>query len=248
MNRTRSAAPGWRRETPLQWARPAHLARTPAPRPVVDPAQRRADEFARADRHSRRVRWLRIGLPAIAAAAIAVLVASLVISASRAPSIDLRSARVVDGKLVMDNPVLNGTDENRRPYRLTAKRAVQDAANPARIELESIDAVLSVSDSAKAKVLAGGGLYDASAKTLSLADLVTVDTEDGMHIRLQDADINIDAGTLITLNPVEVSSGRSVVTAESMRVEDRGKKIVFESRVRMTLYPQTEDKSRESGK
>jgi lipopolysaccharide export system protein LptC len=181
---------------------------------------------------------LRLGLPAVAGIAILVLIASLVVSATRSPSIDLRSAQIVDGKLIMNNPVLNGTDESNRPYRLTAARAIQDASDPTRIQLESIDAVLPLSDKANAKLLAGGGEYDASAKTLKLADSVSVDTDDGMKLRLVDADIDINAGTLNTLNPVEVDTGQALLTAESMQVEDGGKKIVFESRVRVTIYPQ----------
>jgi len=191
---------------------------------------------------------LRLGLPAIAGLAIFALIASLVISATRSPSIDLRSARVEDGKLIMDNPVLNGTDENNRPYRLTAIRAIQDASDPTRIVLESIDAILPVSDTAKAKLIAGGGEYDASAKTLKLADSVSVDTDEGMKIRLLDADIDINAGTLNTLNPVEVDTGQALLTAESMQVQDRGRKIVFESRVRVTLYPQAAKDEQEQGR
>jgi lipopolysaccharide export system protein LptC len=237
VNRSRSTAPGWRRDALVQWARPANLARTPPPRRVVDPAQRRAEEFERARRHSRRVRLLRIGLPSVAATAIVALVAALVVSASRAPSIDLQAARLENGKLVMDNPVLSGSDDDQRPYRLTAHRAVQDAANPARVSLEAIDAVLSISDKSQAKIVAGAGIYDISEKTLNLSGSVSVDTDDGMRIRLQDADIDIAAGTLNTLNPVEVEMPEAVVTAESMRVDNRDKTIVFESRVRVTLYP-----------
>ena len=67
--------------------------------------------------------------------------------------------------------------------------------------------------------------------------MVAVDTQDGMHLRLFDADIDIERGVMKTSQPVEVDTPQARITADSLRVEDKGKTIVFETRVRMTLRP-----------
>ncbi len=198
-------------------------------------------DFERARRHSQRVAMLKVGLPAFAALTMVVILGTLFFAGSKLPSVDIGSTKIEDGKLVMDNPHLNGTDSNQRPYDLSADRAIQDADQPTRIMLEKIKARLPMTDTSFASVTAGTGIYDADGKTLRLGDAVAVDTEDGMSIRMEDAAIDIESGTMSTQNPVSVDTGRAFVSAETLLVEDKGDKIVFENRVRMTIRPPSGD-------
>ena len=198
-------------------------------------------DFERAKRHSQRVALLKVGLPAFAALTMVVILGTLFFAGSKLPSVDIGSTKIEDGKLVMDNPHLNGTDSNQRPYDLSADRAIQDADQPTRIMLEKIKARLPMTDTSFASVTAGTGIYDADGKTLRLGDAVSVDTEDGMSIRMEDAAIDIESGTMSTQNPVSVDTGRAFVSAETLLVEDKGDKIVFENRVRMTIRPPSGD-------
>ena len=224
-------------------------ARAPLAQPVVNQSAPRRNgfgesrsraDFERAQRHSRIVALLKIGLPAFAVLTVIVLLAAPFISGMSLPSVDIGPTKIEDGKLVMDNPKLKGTDSNQRPYDLTASKAIQDADHPTRITLEKINARLPMSDTAFARVTAGTGIYDADEKTLRLGDAVAVDTEDGMSIRLQDAAIDIASGKLSTQNPVAVDTGRAYVSAETLSVEDKGSRIVFQDRVRMTIRPASE--------
>lgn len=199
--------------------------------------RRSAADFARARRHSRMVGLLKVGLPVGGAVSILAIIGALLFAGGRLPSVDIGETKIEDGKLVMDNPELNGTDSNRRPYNLTARKAIQDAETPTRIMLEEIQARLPMSDDAFAVVKAGNGVYDAEGKTLRLGGGVAVDTEDGMSIRLKDAHIDIETGTLDTTQPVVVDTGRAVVSSDTLSVQEKGKRIVFESRVRMTIRP-----------
>lgn len=223
-------------------ARPEAVVRPRgAPRVMAQhESARSAADFARAHRHSRLVGLLKFGLPAAAAVAVVVITVVFVVSSASLPSIDIGFTRIEDGKLVMDNPHLNGLDSKQRPYRLTARRAVQDSQRPTRIALETIEARLPLDDGKFALVTAGNGLYDADDKTLLLGGSVAVDTEDGMTIRLEDADIDLEAGILRTRRPVTVDTGRAVVSSEALSVEDKGGRIVFESRVRMTIRAEGE--------
>jgi lipopolysaccharide export system protein LptC len=198
-------------------------------------SSRDADAFARAHRHSRLVALLKFGLPAAAVLAVVVIIGLFAISSISFPSIGIGFTRIEDGKLVMDNPHLNGLDSNQRPYKLSAKRAIQDSDHPTRITLEQIEAQLPLGGDKSAVVTAGTGLYDADSKTLRLGDSVTVDTEDGMSVRLEEADVDIGAGVLRTQKPAVVDTGRVVVSSDTLAVEDKGKRIVFEKRVRMTI-------------
>lgn len=198
---------------------------------------RSAEEFARAARHTRRVRFLKRALPFGGGAAIIILIGAYLISQFTLPKIDPGEARVVDGKLVMNNPKITGTDGNQRPYTLSAERAVQDAQKPEVVTLEKISGKLAVDDVNFANVIAGSGIYDTKDKTIVLRDDVKVDTDDGMAIRLKGAAIDIEAGVLSSSEPVSIDTGRAKITAQSVVVSDKGKRIVFENRVKMILQP-----------
>jgi lipopolysaccharide export system protein LptC len=200
-------------------------------------AMRTKADFERALRHSGRVRMLRRVLPAAGLLVILGIIASFFIANSQWSDVDIAGARIEAGKLVMDNPSLSGTDADKRPFSLRADRAIQDADNPTRITLEGIKAELPLDDVNLARVTAGSGLYDADRKTLTLADTIVVDTDDGLHIRMDNAEIDIDSGRMDTRRNVEVETGRARVTAKAMTVENNGKTIVFENQVRMTIQP-----------
>jgi lipopolysaccharide export system protein LptC len=176
-------------------------------------------------------------LPFAGILAIVVIIASLFLSGSDLASVELGAIRLEKGKLVMDKPELNGTDSNKRPYHLTAAKAVQDTEKPDRISLEAIKASLPLNDSQTATITAGTGVYDVGEKKLRLGGGIAVDTDDGMKIRMNDAQIDIGTGEMRTENPIEVDTGRASVKAESLMVRDNGKIIIFENRVRMTILP-----------
>jgi len=218
--------------SPVQRSRPAQQQR---PAPLRD--GRAAAEFERARKHSNRVQILKRMLPIVGVLAIVVIIGSLFFSGSNLPSVDIGSLRLEEGKLVMDSPELSGTDSNKRPYSMTATRAVQNTDKPDRIALEDIQAQLPLNDEQTAKITAGTGVYDAGEKTLELGGNIAVDTDDGMKIRMIDAQIDIETGRMQTNSPVEVDTGRANVKSDSLIVEDNGKMIIFENRVRMTILP-----------
>ncbi len=200
-------------------------------------AGRSPEEFALAQRHSRRVRFLKLALPLGGVLASLIIIGAWIASQFALPSIDPGEARIMDGKLVMNNPRIAGTDSQDRPYSLTAVRAVQDAQRPTRVTLEQISGNLAIDDANSADVTAGVGVYDSIDKTLELTGNVAVDTKDGMALRLEGASIDIGAGTLSTDKAVSIDTGRAKITANSLTVSDKGKKIVFENKVRMTILP-----------
>jgi lipopolysaccharide export system protein LptC len=201
------------------------------------PTGRSPEEFARAARHSRRVRFLKLALPIGGGAAMAIIIAAYLYSLFSLPAIDPGEARIADGKLVMNNPKISGADSNNRPYTLTADRAVQDAAKPTRVTLEKIAGEFSIDDENIAAVQAGAGIYDSIEKTLVLSGMVAVDTKDGMSIRMEGASIDIETGRLTSDQAVSVDTGRAQVRSDSLIVEDEGRRIIFDKGVRMTLNP-----------
>lgn len=207
--------------------------------------ERSAEEFRKAQRHAKRVKLLKLVLPIVGVMIILAVAAALIIRQVLLPDLDIGEIALQDGKLVMENPNLNGLDKEKRPFSLSAAKAIQDSDQPKRVELVSIDARLPMDDTVFADVKAGNGIYDAEDKTLVLTKTVNVVTSDGMVLTLQDADVDIDEGSLVTLNPIVATSQKADISSQSLKVEDNGKRLVFEGTVRMTLRPDELKKTEE---
>ena len=132
---------------------------------------------------------------------------------------------------------MSGQGSDARPYTMRAARAVQDLTTPDVIVLEEIVADLPVSNGDKAVLNALSGTYDRAAQTLEFDQPFTVTTEAGMQADLQSADIDIAGGEMSTSQPVSVRSKEASVVAQSMQMTDKGRVIIFQDKVRMTINP-----------
>ncbi|MDX8461405.1 LPS export ABC transporter periplasmic protein LptC [Mesorhizobium humile] len=197
----------------------------------------RGDAFNRAKRHSRRVRVLKFAVPLLA---VAIAVAFPVYSYLKAPlsvSVQADGTAFSDGKLVMANPKLNGFTKQKLPYSLTATRATQDVGQQAVIDLEGINAKLPVASDNIVSVDAAHGIYNRDANTMDLTSDVAVTTTDGLVAKFKSIFLDMGKGSMKTSNPVDVSRGGSRITADSMSVDDNGRLVVFENRVRVNIDP-----------
>ena len=193
--------------------------------------------FQAAQRHSRRVHRLRLLLPAASAFA---LLAFLVITHMRLPGdLDLTVARtsVTRNSIIMDRPKITGFDSRDRGYSLAADRAIQALARPDQVRLENIQAKLSVAGGGSATVTAEVGDYDSSGGTLKLHGGIAVDSSEGYSLRMTGADVDMEAGTMGSANPVSVQYEDSQTTGASLSVTGGGQVIVLEGSVRTTLMP-----------
>lgn len=221
----------------------AAKASIPGTLPHAAAGLRGADAFARAERHSRRVRWLKYWLPGLAVAGVAGFVAWSYLAIPSLEGVDVQGAAISDGKLVMANPKLDGFTRDNLPYTMTALRAIQDLKQTNVIQLEDIDAKLPVGPTNSATIVAKSGIYDNGKNTLVIDSAMTVTTTDGMTANLMSASMDINSGTMTTTDPVEIVMNGSKITAELLNISENGKVLVFENRVRVDIQP----KQREAG-
>lgn len=195
----------------------------------------RGDAFDRARRHSRRVRVLKWAVPLTAAL---IAIAFPVYSYLAAPvsiSIQADSTGFSNGKLVMSNPRLNGFTKQKQPYSMTALRAIQDVSTQGIIELEGIDAKVPVAPDNVVAVKASRGTYDRNGNTMNLNSEVTITATGGLQAKFKSVFLDMGKGTMKTDDPVDVSRGGARITAESMSVQDNGKVLIFENKVRVNI-------------
>jgi lipopolysaccharide export system protein LptC len=186
------------------------------------PQTRSESEFASAYRHSQRVRLLKLGLPLFALFGIGFFSAATIFAGNGAPVAAEKPAEMSDGRIIMANPKLEGFTGDKRPYKMVAERAIQQSAASTAVELEKITADLPFGKGATAKVTAASGVFDNS-------------TSDGMTAKLQTAKFNIATSEMSTDQPVDIKTAGSHITADSMKITNGGKVVIFENRVRLNI-------------
>ncbi|ESX80121.1 MULTISPECIES: LPS export ABC transporter periplasmic protein LptC [unclassified Mesorhizobium] len=197
----------------------------------------RVDAFDIAQRHSRRVRILKLAVPLVAALIAVAFPVYSYLMAPAAIEVQADGGSFANGKLVMANPKLNGFTKQNLPYSMTALRAIQDVSKQGIIDLEGIKARLPIAADNTAAIDAARGTYDRDGNTFSLTSDVTVSTTDGVVAKFKSVYLDMGEGTMKTSEPVDVSRGGSRIRADSMSVQDNGKVLVFENKVRVDIDP-----------
>lgn len=193
--------------------------------------------YQRALRHSRRVRILRFLFPVLSALVIAGFAGVSWLRTMLPDEVAIESTAIEDGKIVMRNPVMTGQNSDGRAYALRAARAVQDLATPDLIVLEEISAEMPVSEGVTGTLQASSGTYDRAGEKMQFTEPLEVQTSSGMVAILQSAEFDIAGGNLVSSDPVSIRTAQSTLVAQSMRMQDKGRTIIFETDIRMTITP-----------
>lgn len=222
-----------------------HSTHPPAAAALGQPiAPRDRDQaFRSARRHSRRVRFLRWALPAIALSGLALV--ALVLSFDplrlyRGIQTDFGRISITDNKLTIDAPKLSGFTQDRRPYSLTAEQASQDLGKPNLVELAGIHGQVEMANRGETELRARRGLYDMKAGNLTLTEGIEIAATGGYRVTLSDAFVEVKKGRIVTENPVSAVFPDGNLQAARVEIFEHGDRVRFDT-VRMTLRMPPED-------
>jgi lipopolysaccharide export system protein LptC len=194
--------------------------------------------YRRALRHSRRVRWLRIFVPAgIAAVLLAVIGINYLppIGGFRLPG-ELGKLVIHGTRITMQQPRLAGYTADSRAYEFSADAAGQDITKPNLVELHRLHAKMEMQDNSMVEMSAVSGVYDAKTEMLTLNDDIELTSSTGYEGRLTEAVIDVRKGNVVSDQPVWVKMLDGFLNAKRLDIVDRGSVIRF-SGVAMTLQP-----------
>jgi lipopolysaccharide export system protein LptC len=204
----------------------------------------RTEAFAKASRHSKWVKFLKFALP-VSALAIVAGFSLTAMQARMLPEIDVAGFALEGGKIVMDNPKLNGVTGDNQPYMVEATRALQSATDVNDVELEGITARIPFGKDTTASVQAPVGHLNNTTQILTLKGGFDLTTSDGLVAKLQDAVFDFGVRSLKTDSPVDIKRQGTHIQADSMTITNGGASLVFENRVRMTLLPDQTEQTKE---
>lgn len=193
------------------------------------------DAYQAAVAHSARVRKLRIWLPIGAVVISAVFISVSVIRAYLPENLSVESARIEDGKIVMERPAIAGRNDDGISYSMTAVRALQDIANPNMITLEDVKAAVPLNVNTIARVVATEGIFDRGTDRMELTAPFDVNLSNGTTAKFQSAQLDVVAGTLNTDDPVSIDTEQASIVAQSLKITDKGRTITFAGQVRVKI-------------
>ncbi len=219
---------------------PPALQRGQLPIALVPEAERRR-AFARARRHSFFVRALKITLPVLAVASVAVLFISptMVIQAVRP---DLKGAsiegvEVTGDQLRMVNPRFEGFTADQGHYVVSAKAAVQSVGNIDQMHLESVHGHLIEVDKSWTDITAKGGIYETKKRTMRLTDGIVITTSAKAKAELDNADIDMDSKKVTSAVPVVMTLPNGTLKGRGLLIEGDAKRFVLTAEVEAHLIP-----------
>ncbi|MCW5714982.1 MAG: LPS export ABC transporter periplasmic protein LptC [Bauldia sp.] len=161
-----------------------------------------ADGFPAAARHSRRVRFLRIALPA---AVIVAVAAYVVVTRSGTPADvpEVNYDNIVFGgeATVIERPRLTGYQAGGEAYALEADRATQRNDDPDVLTLEGVRANFELPDGINAAFTAPAGDYDQRTGTMRLSGGLTMTLDNGIDATMETIVVDVANGTITTDRP-----------------------------------------------
>jgi lipopolysaccharide export system protein LptC len=196
--------------------------------------------FAKAKRHSARVRLMRRAVPAMVVAAMAFIVVASVFNPFRILSklpIDISNLAIQGTRITMESPHLSGFTSDQRPYELWAKSATQDVSDPNNVELHELRAKVQMEDKTGVTMDARNGLFDSKTQLLDLKDDIFLQSTTGYEARLTQASVDLGAGSVSSDEPVAVKLLNGTLDAKNLRITEGGALVRFDGGVSMVLIP-----------
>ena len=194
--------------------------------------------FRAARRHSKWVRFLRIGLPTAVLLVLAVVFLVTYLNPLRMFTklpIDIGNLVVSGTKITMEQPRLSGFTRDGRAYEVTADAAAQDVTKPDIVELHDIHAKVQMQNNGLIKMSAATGVYDTKAETLKLTQNILLTSSTGYECRLSEALIDTRKGNVVSEHPVEVKMLQGTLNSNRLEVIDNGDRVLFDGGVDMIL-------------
>ena len=195
--------------------------------------------FAVAARHSRMVRILRVAVPAAVIVACASIVLVSIFNPFRMlmPKLPLEMGNlVVSGtKITMESPHLSGYSQDRRPYEVWAKTAVQDVTDPDHVALKTLRGKVLMEDQSTVTLEAVNGLMDTKQQLLDLHKDIYLQTTTGYEAWLSQAFVDMGKGTVTSDEHVDVKWADGKISSDRMKMTGGGEVVRFEGNVVMNI-------------
>ncbi|MEQ1651151.1 MAG: LPS export ABC transporter periplasmic protein LptC, partial [Hyphomicrobium sp.] len=131
-------------------------------------------------------------------------------------------------QLAMEQPRFSGTDDQDRPFSLAAVRAVQHPDNLLMIDLETLQAQMTMADGTPVTGTAQMGRFDQDKKRLWLAGNVAIQQPShGYHFDTNEMFVDFNQRAVWGDKPARLTGAFGSIEGQGFRVYDGGKVMLF---------------------
>ncbi len=217
---------------------------TETPENRLSALERGADDNRPIHLYTNYVRKLRLALPLMVIALVAVLLLwpklKFDIKMPDVPSsinkADLEQAATENRLLQAE---YTAVDSEGRPFKIRAAEAIQEKQNPDGVLLRLPVGALDMQDGSILGIRSAHGLYEQEKRRLTLMDNVVMTRNDGSEMRTRSLFVDIANGVAETTNPVEGETPEGTIKAQGMVITGRGALTVFKGPATLVLTTDT---------
>lgn len=207
----------------------------------------RARNLARARRHTRFVKFLRISLPGAAAGVVGLYFLLILDATGMVANLPrLEVPRIIPENLTMDNPSYEGYNKDGGRYTVHAKTAVQDLVNTDFVRLNGITGDLTDAKKSKTRLTAAEGEFDTKNNRLELSGGIDIVAESGLKAKLSRATILTNDNVIFSKEPVLVEMPTGTIRSNEMRILNKSREVAFIEDVRAHLVPEKKEGAAEN--
>jgi lipopolysaccharide transport protein LptA len=190
-----------------------------------------------AARHSRRVRFLRLALPALTAAILSLYLVSARVALPSLPGLDPGRPEVTLESLKMIGPRYEGFGKDGSRFLVTAREAQQDWQQKGPVRLAGITGRIAEKAGTTTDLAAERGTYDTKTGVLELLEAIDVRSASGMTAKLTQATVLTKEGRIVSRAPVSVGLPSGDVRGNAMQIDQKARTIAFTGGVLASLPP-----------
>lgn len=204
------------------------------------------NSYEAAMRHSRWVAFWKYFIPV----GTVLVIAGLVIwtwlkSLYRLDDVSVDNIQISGTQVTMEAPKLTGYSNKAQPYRVNALKAIQDLNNMNIVFLQKLDALFETdTEKSEIRIQADKGVYNTQTEYLEVEDNIIVTTESGQKLFMHSASIDMEAGTVRSVDPVQLIFPDGSIRANALEVFDNGDLVSFRKDVEAVFYKIVEPDSK----
>jgi len=135
----------------------------------------------------------------------------------------------------MINPRFHGIDKLNRPFNVRADEAFQKSDTL--VQLKNINGDMALESGQWAMVEATSGEIITDTRQLSLNEGVKVFSSDGYEIRTSGANIDLNAATAKSKNPITMQGPIGLLEGKGFFLDVNEQRLNITGRVKLTIYP-----------
>lgn len=194
----------------------------------------RANAIARARRHTKVVRVLRVFLPVCALCIVALYFLSSKITISvGGMQASVQRIEVSKDRLRMVAPKMEGVTDKNGAYKVSADYAEQVPSDPSQVFLTAVRAEVTDASQGWSLMTAPKGKFDTKEEALTLSGDIKVTSSAGITAYLSKAGIDMRGQTVVSDQPVKVTFPEGTLDSRTMLIEMAKNSITFEHDVRV---------------